>query len=456
MQSINYIKSNLHDAVQRLTSSVVALAIVLSLLVPLLISGRAQAGNVSNRSITVTSSVLNTSTTYAVSFQPANTTAIAGIVVDFCVDSPLIGAACSKTNGVTAVPTSGTVTALQTGGTPASVVFNAVVGTTAQAGRLMLTHATGFTAPITTAPITFSFTATNPNTATPGTFYARIITYNTGAQALPYDSGTANANNPGTHIDDGGIALSTARQLLVQARVQEELEFCVGVTDSTVISNGTAPANCAAAAFAGAAPTVDLGVVSSTISKASPVTSATGGNNNNGAVMIRTNASIGASVTYFAEQNAASGRLKVASATCNTTGGASTLDAGSGNQDQCFNSNSSQANAGNNFQTTNAGEKFGMTAGKVLRPTGSTTTNLVRATDYDGDGTITAGVCAPGTVDSVSCFAWDSSGTTTTIASSTTVLDYEMLVLNFAARAAATTPTGFYSVTSTYVGTGTF
>ena len=174
--------------------------------------------------------------------------------------------------------------------------------------------------------------------------------------------------------------------------------------------------------------------------------------------MIRTNASIGASITYFAEQNASSGRLKVTGATCNTTGGASSLDAGSGNQDQCFNSNSSQANAGNNFQTTNAGEKFGMTAGKVLRPTGSTTTNLVRATDYDGDGTITAGACVPGTVDSVSCFAWDSSGsgTTTTIASSTTVLDYEMLVLNFAARAAATTPTGFYSVTSTYVGTGTF
>lgn len=456
MQSVNYIKSNLRDVAHRLTASSVALAMILSLAVPLLINGRAEAGTVTQRKITITSSALNTSTTYAVSFRPTVTTAITAIIVDFCQDSPLIGAACTKTNGVSAVPTSGTVTVSQTGGTPASVVFNAVVGTTAQAGRLLLTHATGFTAPITTADMTLSFTATNPNTGTPGTYYGRIITYTTSAVALAYDSSTANANNPGTHLDDGGVALSTARQLLVQARVQEELEFCVGVTNSTVTTDGSAPANCAAAAFAGATPTVDIGVVSSTISIASPRSSAFGGNDNNGAVMIRTNAFNGASISYFAEQNASSGRLKVAGATCNTTGGASTLDAGSGNQDQCFNSNSSQANAGNNFQTTNAGEKFGMTAGKVLRPTGSTTTNLTRTTDYDGDGTVTAGVCAPATINSVSCFAWQSDASTVAIASSTTVLDYEMLVLNFAARAAATTPTGFYAVTSTYVGTGTF
>ncbi|HSH31808.1 MAG TPA: hypothetical protein VK963_04055, partial [Candidatus Saccharimonadales bacterium] len=56
-------------------------------------------------------------------------------------------------------------------------------------------------------------------------------------------------------------------------------------------------------------------------------------------------------------------------------------------------------------------------------------------------------------------FAWDQSGTNnpaTTLATSPTVLDYEMLVLRFAARAAATTPTGSYAVTSTYIATATF
>lgn len=399
------------------------------------------AAQITERQITIaTSEVSATGVNYDVSFIPTQTTAIEGIVVDFCQDSPLIGQACDKTNGVTSVPTTGTITVSQTGATPASENFDAVAGTTPAAGRLLLTHTTGFTAVSTTNPITFTVTVDNPTgTAStvgdPGTYYGRILTYTDDTVATDYTSTT-----PGTHLDDGGVAMSTAHQLTVNARVQEELEFCVGVVDSTVTSDGTAPANCSAGAFSGSTPTVDLGVVSSSSPSISPIDTANNGNDNNGAVMIRTNAVNGATVTYFAEQETSSGRLKVIGATC--SGSTGTFDAGSSTQDQCFNSNNDQDDAGNDFSTS--GEKFGMTISNVFRPTGSTTTNLTRDANYDGDGTAAGG------------FAWEQDGTVTSIASSSTVLDYEMLLLRFAARTAATTPTGFYSNTSTYVATSTF
>jgi hypothetical protein len=444
---------------RRATAWIAAAGLLLAALAPLLLGGGASASQVTERKITLSSSkVGQTSVTYSVSFKPVSTSDIKGIVVDFCQNSPLVGVACTKTNGVTAVPTSGTVAVTHTGATGSPVSFNAVVGTTAQAGRLLLTHATGLT-PVTAGnTITFSFTATNPSgtsstVGAAGTFYARIVTFTSDATATNYDSTATGANNPGTHLDEGGIALSTAKQLTVNARVQEQLEFCVGSVDSTVNSNASAPANCSDAIFTGGSNdnTVDLGVVDSNAPSVSPVDATNGGDNQNGGVMIRTNAVNGAVITYFAEQNTSSGKLKVAGAACSGTSAT----------DQCFNSADGNGAAGAqeaDFATSATGEKFGMTAGKVLRPTGSTTTNLTRSTDYDGNGTATASACAPATVDSASCFTWDDTGgaSPVVLASSNTVLDYEMLLLNFAARAAATTPTGSYTVTSTYIATATF
>jgi hypothetical protein len=297
-------------------------------------------------------------------------------------------------------------------------------------GRLILTNGTGLDVITPANPITFNFTATNPSAV--GTYYARILTYNSVAGAQAYTSAT-----PGTHLDDGGVALSTARQLTINARVQEQLEFCVAAIDGTIDTNGEAPANCAAAAFNGTNQTVDIGVVDSAAASISPVAATSGGNDRNGAAMIRTNAVNGATISYFAAQETSSGALKVVGASCgsNTYGSGSTTDA-------CFNS------AGGTQQDFSAaGEGFGMTASDVLEPTGSTTTNLSRDTDYDGDGTAAGG------------WAWVASGANNpaeTLASSSTVLDYEMLVLRFAARAAATTPTGSYTVTSTYIATATY
>ena len=209
---------------------------------------------------------------------------------------------------------------------------------------------------------------------------------------------------------------------------------------TAVTSNATTPANCAAFP---ATTLVDLGVVDSTATVGSPV-STNGGNSTDGGIEIRTNANAGAVISSFAEQDTSSGKLKVPGATCS---GVSTTD-------QCFNSAGAT-------QVAFASEGFGMTISNVYQPTGSTTTNLVRDTDYDGNGTPTGSACTtPANVNENNCWAWVDSGTNNPlaepIATSSTVLDYEYLRLRFAARAAATTPTGSYQVTSTYIATATY
>lgn len=432
------------------------LALVAASLAPaLLTTNTAQAAQLSRRSIRMSSSkVSQSNVTYFVTMRVTQATVIKGLVVEICQNSPLIGATCNTVNGVSSTPTTGTVTFTNAGST-GDATFDVHANST-NTGRLILTDSDGVTGgdgftPATGADMTFSFTATNPSgtsstSGAPGTFYARILTYaaadGVAANSTGADDYTSTA--PNTHLDDGGVALSTARQLTVNARVQEQLEFCVAALDGTIDTNAEAPANCAA--FPNTT-TVDIGVVDSTTPSVSPVSGTNGGNDKNGAVMIRTNAVNGATVSYFAEQESSSGKLKVAGQTC--TDNSSTVD-------QCFNSaGATQVD----FATGAAGERFGMTAGKVLRPTSSTTTNLTRDTDYDGNGTATATNCVAGTIDSASCFAWVDTGTNNPaepLATSTTVLDYEMLVLNFAARAAATTPTGAYSVTSTYIATSLF
>lgn len=437
---INRVKQKLAETAFWLVPAVV----VLSLIAPIVLMQQASGAQLVQRRITMSSShVSQTGVTYSFAFRPTVTTNILGIAVQFCQNSPLPDSACTTTNGVTGTPAD--IATVVVSHNAQNVTFDVDDLDSNQADATLLTHITGLTTVITTADITFTFTVTNPSgtsgsVGAVGSFYARLATYSTVVNAQTFDPATGVM---GTELDQGGVALSTARRLTVNARVQEELEFCVGVTDNTVVSNATSPANCAAGAFAGTTPTVDIGVVTSTVSSVSPVAIANGGNLNNGAFLIRTNAANGVAVVYYAIQETGSGRLKVLGATCNLTGGASTLDAGSGNQDQCFNSNADQDVAGNDFST--AGEKFGMTISDTWEA--GTTNNLTRDLEYDGDG-------VPATAGGD--FAWKSDGTSTTIATSSTVLDYESAIMRFAGRSAATTPTGAYTVLSTYVATSNF
>jgi hypothetical protein len=414
-------------ALRRGVSTLVSIAaLVVASIAPAIIGvQKVSAAQLTSRKVTLGSSkVSQTDVKYTPSFVVATTGVIEGIVVDFCSNSPLIGAACTAPTGFD-VNEVGLAIANQTGIT--GFTLNAATDT----NTVILTNAAGGSV---NSGVTVSFDLgaagasdgiTNPSTN--GTFYARILTYDTDTTAAAYAPGT-----PGTHTDNGGIALSTANQLTINARVQEQLQFCVG----TVAIPATAPSDCTGLT----GTTVDLGVIDSGAVNVSPVAVASGGNNLAGAAMVRTNAANGVVIDYFAEQATSGtnhlGALRVSGATCN---------AGTSSSDQCFNS------AGTTISPFVAGtEEFGLTIGEIDR-TGSTTTNLTEDTNYDGDGTAATG------------FAWDQSGTFDRLASSAAgvqpenrVVDDEMLELRFAATAAVTTPTGAYTVTSTYVATSTF
>ena len=256
----------------------------------------------------------------------------------------------------------------------------------------------------------------------------------------------------GTTIDSGGVALSTANQLTVSARVQEQLQFCVGTT--TVDDRTTSIATSCSVAFTGSAGnTVDMGVLdSAAIYVSGPSNTASANNGVNGAAMVRTNANNGVVISYYPEAGSGTNHtraLRVSGATCTADGTPSTS-----NVDQCFNSAAStQATftAGTeNFGLTIAGTNCGSTT-SYATCTNNNTANLLRNSAYDADAgnAFNDGSASGG-------YAWNETSTAATIARSTTVVDDEALILKFAGTANITTPTGSYGVTTTYIATATF
>lgn len=425
------------DHVLRVFAWVSALALVFGTLLagllyqPTLVS----AAQVTSRSITLGSSAASAETTYRIQFTvPDNGTEnIGSFRVEFCNNNPLPNQSCTNTAVGDDVPqvdaNAGNIATLN--GSP---TFNgaAISMTAPSVGDYYLDFTLPSQQDIASAQ-TFDVTVNdvnNPSNSTSGndndSFYARVYVYSSIAPpAAANPMPTTNQNN------DGGIALSTAQQLTVTARVQEVLQFCIGTTDAATNNDCTDISG----------TTVDLGVVDNTAVSISPVApSPSGGNSTDGLAMVRTNAANGVTIGYFAEQESGSGALKVAGATCS----------GVSLTDQCFNS------AGTTSNTIVAGtEEFGMTVSSVDTSNGSTT-NLSRDAAYDGDGTA-GGTCTGGDagVDE-QCWAWDDSGSLDTIASSTTVVDDELLVMKFAGTAAITTPTGVYSLVATFIATPTF
>jgi hypothetical protein len=371
-------------------------------LTPALI-GTASAAQLTSRKITMGySNTSRTDVTYTPSFVIATTGNIRGIVVDFCSDSPLIGQTCTAPTGFD-VNESGLAIANQTG------ISGFTIDAATDTNTVVLVNAAGGSVNSATT-VSFDLGAgggadgiTNPSTN--GSFYARILTYATTAGATGYVSTAPNTGAART--DDGGVAMSTNNQLTINARVQEQLQFCVGTTDAATNNDCTDISG----------TSIDLGVVDSTAVAASA--------NDAGKAMVRTNAQSGVVIVYRSEQNTSSGKLKVAGATCS---GVSTAD-------QCFNS------ATTTQQPIVAGaEMYGMTIESVNQTNGSTT-NLGEDPEYDGSG---------------DGYAWDDTGTADQIASSSTVVDDEMLELKFAATASITTPPGAYTVTATFIATATF
>jgi hypothetical protein len=83
---------------------------------------------------------------------------------------------------------------------------------------------------------------------------------------------------------------------------------------------------------------------------------------------------------------------------------------------------------------------------------------LSRTTNYNGDGSNTASLADVSQIagPTAASYAWDETGTVTQIASSSTIVNNEALILKFAATPAITTPTGAYTAKSDFICVATY
>ena len=319
---------------------------------------------------------------------------------------------------------------------------------------------------------TIKFNAiTNPTLVGSGfSFYVGIYTYKTNDYL---------ATNL---LDFGGTASAVVQTLETDAFVAEVLQFCVG---STLVDGVDTPVtdliatDCAGnqgTALTGT--TMNIGTLDTSQINISPVAN-NGGDGKNGVAMVRSNAGNGVIIDYDAIQQTGTnhlGTLRIGSASCDDPGGPNPNSGGieglNDNVDGCINAQ------GTTQQAFTAGtEKFGMTVAGV---------NSLGTTSYTCQYGDSAESVAPGntchlepsvgvaglggylgdggsgteTYGTTNGFAWDETGTPTTIASSAASsvkqVDDEALILKFAATPSITTPFGRYAAQTDFIAVPTY
>lgn len=235
----------------RAVSALLILALFTSAISAAIFNKVANAAPMGTRLITMSNSRPGaTGVTYSVSFNVSSTWSgnLDGIIVDFCKETPLIGDTnCTK-------PGSGTPTFSVPGtiGAGSFKVNSVAVGGTYTASQINTNRTFGLiwasgahAVPTANQNVSFDITGvTNPDFGN-HTFYARIYTYNASAGVGNGTTGYTLAN-PGlgaTVIDTGGVALSTANELLITAKVQERLTFCITVAAGTCTAGSGATTN---------------------------------------------------------------------------------------------------------------------------------------------------------------------------------------------------------------------
>jgi hypothetical protein len=401
--------------------------------------GNAIAAQETTQSLSLSSSVHSAIATYTFNFVPATTGPIQGLEFQ----------ACTTAIGTCTVP-AGFNAGSETGGTvtnwtnATNFTVDAIGANNCTPGAYVIcakrTQAANESAS-GVHTITFS-NITNPSASSCSTanctFFIRMTTY------------SSNTYTTGSIVDTGTMAASTTQVLTVNATIQEQLAFCIGNT--TVDNATTAPPTCSTIT----GTSLNLGTLNSSNISISPVATANNGDANNGLAELSTNADQGASVSYNAIQQSGTnhlGTLRVAGATCTSTNSVT---------DQCINS------IGVTKATLTAGtENFGMTvAGVNCGNVGSAytcnfstgTTNLTRAANYNCNGANTYPTTDNNLITGTSAcsYAWDETGTAETIASSTTVVANEALILKFAATPNIVTPTGAYTAQANFIATPTY
>lgn len=231
--------SSIRSYSRRAGSLFAVAALVLATITPGLIPSFASAAQLNERSIKLSSAAAAAeNVTYEVAFTAIGTAG--SLIIDFCSNSPLIGAPCDIPAGfdtdAVASPTANY--------TATSVAANTVevIKSTAISGAT-----------------TFELTGIDNPTAD-GPLYARIVTY-TAENSDNYVSPTQLGDDT---VDSGGAAISIIDQINVSGAVLETLTFCVAgptiVEDEptpTTIGNG-----CAGSL---PAPTLKLGKKSGTV-----------------------------------------------------------------------------------------------------------------------------------------------------------------------------------------------
>lgn len=206
---------------------------------------KADAAQITSRSIQMSSGLNGaTAVTYSVTYTPGGTTSTAGIVVDFCDDTPIIGdTSCTYPAGfsLSAAPTVTFTSGITTTGWTATPSQAGAGGGSYQVLKLSNSGSP------TVAGTAINFTIagiTNP-TSDNHSFYARVVTFGASADMANYTtSGTTRAATFAGMTDYGGIALSTGKVINITARVMESLAFCVynatcGDDPSMTLGHGT-------------------------------------------------------------------------------------------------------------------------------------------------------------------------------------------------------------------------
>lgn len=184
----------------------VAVALLLVVALPVLTN----AAQLAERSITLSSSSKSAA---GVSYEIKFTTIAAAdaFVIQFCSNSPLVGTDCTAPTGFSAT----TATSGTTGLTPTVVNANTVRVVAEEGSELDADD-----------DVTFVLNnVTNPST--PGALYARVVTYDTAANAANYTATNAGAGA----VDDGGFAVYIHDTIGVSAAVLESLTFCVSADE---------------------------------------------------------------------------------------------------------------------------------------------------------------------------------------------------------------------------------
>lgn len=160
----------------------------------------ASAAQVTNRTLTIGSSVASANTSYAFTFTVPSATVVKSASFTACTTA---SGTCTTPSGFSI--SSSTLASQPTGlGSASGWTAN-----TATAGSLRILNASNATAPSGSQSVTFN-TVTNQSAAN-STFFVRITTYSDSAWTTPIDTGT--------------VAASTAGQITVTASIDESVTF---------------------------------------------------------------------------------------------------------------------------------------------------------------------------------------------------------------------------------------